>query len=108
MSTHSIDYETDDLTRKVSDKAQAASAAAQDRIGRAADYVSDKAVKAGAQAKDFYGEVAGRARKVADQVDPYVKNRPYATMGVMVAAGLLVGLLMAGRGPKVIYVEPRD
>jgi ElaB/YqjD/DUF883 family membrane-anchored ribosome-binding protein len=45
---------------------------------------------------------------VAHQVDPYVKGKPYATMGMAAVAGLLLGLIMAGHGPKVIYVEPRD
>jgi ElaB/YqjD/DUF883 family membrane-anchored ribosome-binding protein len=107
MSTNSIDHEADQLAQKVSDTAQSAGASAQRKIGEAAGYVSEAATKASAQAKDLYGEVSGHARKIAETVDPYVKGKPYATMGLVAVAGLLFGLIVAGRGPKVIYVEPR-
>jgi ElaB/YqjD/DUF883 family membrane-anchored ribosome-binding protein len=108
MSTNSIDYEADDLARKVGDTARSTGSQAQRKIGEAANYVSDAALKASHQVKDLYGEVSGKARKVAETVDPYVKGKPYATMGIVAVAGLLLGLAMAGRGPKVIYVEPHD
>lgn len=107
MST-SFEYEADDLARSVRDKAQAASAKAHGKIDDAANFVSDTATKASAQAKDIYGQVSERARNVAERVDPYVKHRPYAAMGVVAAVGLVAGLLMSSRGPKVIYVKPRD
>ena len=108
MSTNSIDYEADHLARTVSDTARSTSSQAQRKIGEAAGAISDAAMKASHQAKDFYGEVSGKARQVVRQVDPYVKGKPYATMGVVAVTGLLLGLIMAGRGPKVIYVEPKD
>ena len=108
MSTNSIDYEADDLARRVSDTARSTGSQAQHKIGEAAGYVSDAAMRASHQVKDLYGEVSGKARKVAQTVDPYVKGKPYATMGIVAVAGLLFGLAMAGRGPKVIYVEPND
>jgi ElaB/YqjD/DUF883 family membrane-anchored ribosome-binding protein len=108
MSTNTIDYETDDLARKVSDTARSTSSQAQRKIGEAANSISHAAMKASHQAKDLYGEVAGTARQVARHVDPYVKGKPYATMGIVAVTSLLLGLIMAGRGPKVIYVEPKD
>ena len=108
MSTNTIDYEADHLARKVSDTAHSTSSSAQRKIGEAAHSISDAAMKASSQAKDLYGEVTGKARRVVRQVDPYVKEKPYATMGMVAVGGLLLGLLMAGRGPKVIYVEPND
>ncbi|MDB5480744.1 MAG: hypothetical protein JWO83_1797 [Caulobacteraceae bacterium] len=108
MSTNSIDYEADHLARKVSDTAQTAGSSAQRKIGEAANQISDAAMRASSQAKDLYSEVSGKARRVVQQVDPYVKGKPYATMGMVAVAGLLLGLLMAGHGPKVIYVEPKD
>ena len=108
MSSTTFEDEADDLARGVRDKAQAASAKAHSKIDDAASLVSDTAFKASAQAKDLYGQVSERAHSVAEQVDPYVKHRPYAAMGVVAAVGLVAGLLMAGRGPKVIYVKPRD
>ncbi len=104
--SNQIDYEVDHLARAVNETARSTSAAAQRKIGEAASYVTDAANRASAQAKDLYGDVAGRARQIAETVDPYVKGKPYATMGLVAVVGLLVGLLLAGRGPKVIYVEP--
>lgn len=106
--SNNIDYEADAFARNVTDTAHSTSATAQRKIGEAAGYVSEAAKKASAQAKDLYGEVTGRARKVAQTVDPYVKGKPYATMGLAVVTGLTLGLIMAGRGPKVIYVEPKS
>ncbi len=100
MSTDNIDYETDALARKVSDKAQAASASARKTIGDAANSVSDAATKASAQARELYGRVAGR-------IDPLVQEKPYATLAAAVGIGLIAGLLVAGRGPKVIYIHPK-
>lgn len=108
MSTNSIDYEADQLARKVSDTAHSTGSSAQRKIGEAANHVSDAAMKASSQAKHLYGEVSSKARRVVREVDPYVKGKPYATMGMAAVAGLLFGLIMAGHGPKVIYVEPRD
>jgi ElaB/YqjD/DUF883 family membrane-anchored ribosome-binding protein len=105
--SNSIDYEADHLAQKVSDTAHATGGAAQRRIAEAANQVSEAASHASAQAKNLYGEVSGRARKIAETVDPYVKDKPYATMGMVAVAGLLFGLIVAGRGPKVIYVEPK-
>ena len=105
--TNTIDYEADQLARKVSDTAHSSSAKAQRRIGEAANYVGEAASRASAQAKELYGDVAARARRIAETVDPYVKDKPYATMGLVAVAGLLFGLLVAGHGPKVIYVEPK-
>lgn len=105
--SNNIDYEADHLARKVSDTARSTSATAQHKIGEAAGHVSEAASRASAQVKDLYGEVTDRARKVAQTVDPYVKGKPYATMSLVAVAGLLLGLIMAGRGPKVIYVEPK-
>jgi ElaB/YqjD/DUF883 family membrane-anchored ribosome-binding protein len=105
--SNTIDHEADQLARKVSDTARSTSTTAQRKIGEAAGYVSEAASRASGQVKDLYGEVSDRARRVAQTVDPYVKGKPYATMGLVAVAGLLAGLIMAGRGPKVIYVEPK-
>ena len=105
--SNSIDYEVDPLTGKVSDTAHWTRADAQHRIGEAVGHMSDAAARAGSQAKALYGELTGRARRIAETVDPYVKENPYATLGIVAVAGLLLGLVAAGRGPKVIYVHPK-
>jgi ElaB/YqjD/DUF883 family membrane-anchored ribosome-binding protein len=108
MPTNSLDHEVDRLAHTVSDTAQSTGSSAQRKIGEAANAISGAAMKAGGQAKDIYGEVSSRARTAARQVDPYVKGKPYAAMGIVAVAALLIGLIMAGRGPKVIYVQETD
>ena len=93
--------------RNMADKAKAAGAAAQDRLEQAADSVTDAAAKAQAKAKDLYNQASVRVRDVAGKVDPVVKEKPYASLGVALGLGVVAGLLMAGRGPKVIEVRPR-
>jgi len=80
----------------------------QERISQAADKVASTAVKLGEQAKDTYANVTIRVQKVADQVDPFVKEQPYLALGLAAVGGLMFGLLYAGRGPKIVYVkQPR-
>ena len=86
----------------------------QDAVGsaqRTAAQVTDQAreavYKASGQVKDVYGRVTDRAQAIGDTVDPFVREQPYAALGLAAATGLLVGLLLAGRGPKIVYVEPR-
>jgi ElaB/YqjD/DUF883 family membrane-anchored ribosome-binding protein len=35
-------------------------------------------------------------------------ERPYAVAGLALAAGVVIGMLLNSRGPKIIYVKPRD
>ena len=46
------------------------------------------------------------ARDFAGAVDPFVKDRPYATLALALIAGVIIGGLFLGRGPRVIYVRP--
>lgn len=78
----------------------------QDRISRAADRVATTALKVGEQARDTYAHVTVRVQKVADHVDPFVKQQPYVALGLAALGGLMFGLLYAGRGPKIVYVKP--
>ncbi len=79
----------------------------QDRVLDAADKVTAAATKLGDQARESYGQAAVRAKQVADEIDPFVKQKPYVALGLAAAGGLLFGLLFAGRGPKVVYVGPQ-
>ena len=93
-------------TRKLADKAKSVGAAAQDRLEQAADGVTEAAAKAQAKAKDLFDKASVRVRDVAGKVDPVVKDKPYVTLGVALGVGVVAGLLMGGRGPKVIEVRP--
>jgi uncharacterized protein YjbJ (UPF0337 family) len=79
----------------------------QDRITQAADKVASTAVKVGEQARETYANVTIRVQRAADAVDPFVKQQPYAALGLAALGGLVFGLLYAGRGPKIVYVKPR-
>ncbi|MDQ2860544.1 MAG: hypothetical protein M3T55_07445 [Pseudomonadota bacterium] len=80
---------------------------AQEAAGTVEDVlegVADRAKAAAATLSDAYDRVSDTARGIGRRVE----DRPYMSVGVGVAVGLLVGLIMASRGPKVIYVKPRD
>jgi uncharacterized protein YjbJ (UPF0337 family) len=83
---------------------QRAVGAVQERLGDAVD----KSAAAVSQARAAYERVTDSARDIGDRVDPFVHNRPYAALGLCAAAFLVIGLLIAGRGPRIIYVKPRD
>jgi ElaB/YqjD/DUF883 family membrane-anchored ribosome-binding protein len=48
-----------------------------------------------------------QAQKTADQVEPFVRDQPYLALGAAALTGLMLGLLYAGRGPKIVYIKPR-
>lgn len=79
----------------------------QDAITDAADTVADTAAKIGERARETYADVAVRVQKVADHVDPFVKQQPYAALAMAALGGLMLGLIYGGRGPKIVYVRPR-
>jgi uncharacterized protein YjbJ (UPF0337 family) len=81
---------------------------AQSKIADAADRLATSAAKVSEQARGAYATVYERVQKTADQVTPLVKEQPYVALGVAALAGLFLGLIYAGRGPKIIYVRPRD
>jgi ElaB/YqjD/DUF883 family membrane-anchored ribosome-binding protein len=96
---------------QVEGKAMSAAGSAQQALGQAAERakataarVSDQARaaagKASAQAKDAYGRASDKAQKMADKVDPFVREKPYAAVGVAAVAGLVGGLLVAGASVK--------
>lgn len=60
------------------------------------------------RATDRAGDAYATARDLAEAVDPFVKDRPYATLVLALIAGVIIGGLFLGRGPKVIYVKPRE
>ncbi len=94
-------------TRQMEGQVQEIIGQVQDAIADAADTVSSTAAKVGERARETYADVTIRVQKVADHVDPFVKQQPYVALAVAALGGLMVGLLYAGRGPKIVYVKPR-
>jgi ElaB/YqjD/DUF883 family membrane-anchored ribosome-binding protein len=77
--------------------------------------LEDKASEAKRAARSFIddatdraGDAYGAAREFAASVEPFVKDRPYAALALAVFAGFVIGGLFLGRGPRVIYVKPRE
>src|ERR1700756_5107887 len=93
---------TKDNVRQFQAKAQELKLAVNEAITKAADSVAVAAAKVGDQAKDVYGATSEHVQKAADAVDPFVKEKPYAALAIAGVAGLVLGLLFAGRGPRVI------
>ena len=81
---------------------------AQDAVNQAAEGAKAAVSRASEQARTIYGQAQERVQGVTDTVDPFVREQPYAALGIAAAAGLVVGLLLAGRGPRVVYVKPRS
>ena len=106
--TEAVDTEAKNNLHQFQTSAQNLRDAVNDAIGKAADSVAAAAVKIGDQAKDAYGTATDRVQHAADTVDPLVKEKPYAAVAIAGVAGIILGLLMSSRGPKVIYVKPRQ
>jgi ElaB/YqjD/DUF883 family membrane-anchored ribosome-binding protein len=86
--------------------AQAALGSAEDILGDAADRITASFAQLRDQSRAAMDRASAAARAVNATVDPFVRERPYAAVGLGLAVGLLAGLLIAGRGPKIIYVKP--
>ncbi len=93
--------------RQVDGQVQEIIGQVQDAIADAAENVAATAAKVGERARETYADVTIRVQKVADHVDPFVKQQPYVALGLAAIGGLMFGLLYAGRGPKIVYVKPR-
>jgi ElaB/YqjD/DUF883 family membrane-anchored ribosome-binding protein len=85
--------------------ARKAAAKLQTKIDGLADRVVGSVAKVGEQTRTVYDRTSVQARKVAERVEPFVHERPYAALGATLAVGLVIGLLLNSRGPKIIYVK---
>lgn len=75
---------------------------------RMADDFTDDARDVIDRATDRAAQSYAAARDIAEQIDPFVKDRPYLSVAMGVMAGLVIGGLFLPSGPKVIYVKARD
>lgn len=90
--------ETRRVIEGIADKVSEHVAAAGDQASAAVEKVADGASSA-------YERAASGAHKAADTIEPLVQERPYAALGIAAGIGIVLGLLIAGRGPKVVYVR---
>ena len=77
----------------------------RDVVQTAAERVGDNAAVAVDRGRDVLDRASAGVQQMKDRVDPFVTERPYAALGVGVVVGTVIGLLLAGRRPKVIYVK---
>jgi uncharacterized protein YjbJ (UPF0337 family) len=99
-----VDMEARGAGLQLGGQVQRAVGAVQETLGDAVE----TSAAAASRARAAYDRVTNSARDIGGRVDPFVHNRPYAALALCAAAFLVVGLLIAGRGPRVIYVKPRD
>src|SRR5664279_3091073 len=104
------DYQTDGASRtlrdasdKVQDAIDESAVETVNKVSDLADRASELVSKVSERPQDAYSRTAERAQGVADTIDPFVQERPYAALAIAAGIGVVVGLLMAGRGPKIIY-----
>lgn len=102
------DLKAKGASAQIEGHAQKAIGTAQEAVNQAAEGAKAAVSKAGSQARDIYGQAQERVQGVTDTVDPFVREQPYAALGIAAAAGFVLGLLLAGRGPRVVYVKPRS
>ncbi len=86
--------------------AQQAASKVQAGIDRVAGRISEGVSKAADCTVAVYDRTATRARKAVETVQPMVRERPFAAAGVALGLGVVIGMLMAARSPKVIYIKP--
>lgn len=67
----------------------------QDKVGQVKEQAQDALEQARAKAEDAYGDL-----------ETYVREKPAASVGVALAAGLVLGLLLRG-GTRTVYVAAR-
>lgn len=74
---------------------------------QAASQISEKVNHATERTVEAYDAASRKAKQVAETVDPFVRERPYAAIGAVLGVGVVIGMLLAARSPKVIYIKPR-
>jgi ElaB/YqjD/DUF883 family membrane-anchored ribosome-binding protein len=92
--------------RQFEGAAEEAAGSAKEKLTEAAKQARAAVADAADKASDAYQTLRVQAQSVADTVDPFVKERPYAAVAVAALAGVILGALLFTGGPKVIYVKP--
>ncbi len=93
-------------TSEAAAKVREIGAKVQAKAEKAASRLSDQLNTATERTVEAYDQASRKARQVAETVDPFVREKPYAAIGAVLAAGVIIGMLLAARSPKVIYIKP--
>ena len=103
-----LDAGANDLAPLVTGKVQEAIGVAHKAVDQVADKAHAVVADAGDRATELYERAANKVDGIAAGSAPFVRQKPYLTAGLAAAAGIVVGTLLAGRRPKVIYVTPKS
>jgi ElaB/YqjD/DUF883 family membrane-anchored ribosome-binding protein len=106
-AAHASDLHDAETAKPLDSGAQGFAGRLKEKAADLQETISEAAGTAGQRAKGVYAQAAGQYEIAAGQVDPFVRERPYTAIGLAAAAGLLAGLLWAGRGSNVVYLKSR-
>ena len=93
----------DDLEDTVNETA----AKAQEAINRLSEKATAAIGDLSRRCEEAYHQASERLKELNAKVRPFVVEKLYPSLPVALAAGFVLGALLMGRGPKVIYVKPR-
>ena len=101
-----------DTGMQASGKVREAKGAAQEFVGsvqETADQISDAVgamAAVAAKARDSLGRVTAATRRTVATTDEIVTGHPYAVLAAAALFGLVAGILLTARRPKIVYVRP--
>ncbi|MFO1015479.1 MAG: hypothetical protein U1E50_17140 [Caulobacteraceae bacterium] len=98
-----VEAVADDIEAKVDDAAEKA----QEAINRLTEKATAAIGEISRRGQEAYDQAAERVKDLNEKVRPMVVEKPYPALAVALGAGFVLGALLMGRGPKVIYVKPR-
>jgi len=100
MEKVSTDKLLDDLKAVVNDADEllkATAGQAGERMSEARSRVEASVRAARKRMSDLQDDVVAQTKEVADQADAYVRKNPWQAVGIAVAAGVIVGLMIGRR-----------
>jgi ElaB/YqjD/DUF883 family membrane-anchored ribosome-binding protein len=86
--------------RQIDGRVQQAAGSVEEVLGQAAG----RAKEAVSKATDTFARATDAAHVTARRIE----DHPFSAMAIATFVGLLAGLLIAERRPRIIYVKPRD
>ena len=100
MEKVSTDKLLDDLKAVVNDADEllkATAGQAGERMSEARSRVEASVRAARKRMSDLQDDVVAQTKEVADQADAYVRKNPWQAVGIALAAGVIVGLMIGRR-----------
>ncbi len=103
-------YQDDNAASSLEDNAKSATRSLHSALDRVIDKAesavntlgsraSATAAKLGDDAKDNLQGASYKTQKMVDEIGPFLRDRPYLTLGVAALAGVVIGLVARGSKP---------